>query len=615
MFHSSTFLDHKVQRVVQHYWKVAGVRVRQLVIPLGLTFVAAGFEGASYSLLIPLTQALSENSFEFLESSVVFGWIIKLLPPSALASPLKDGYIALLILTLAIAARSGKLLAQYFQAIYVNHRDELYFTRVQESTFSRTLSFGLQFFNRRSLGQLSTELSWSRSVVTLLTITERFVRDLVSMLAKGVVMVALSVPLFVTVAIVFPVVLKIMERLSVQIEKLSRQGAKVEIRTRSEVLDLLATVPLVKALSQERQATEAYRGILDEAQEVSVRRRNIMALRLPVEELLILFSVLAVQGVLIALSDSFVPGDLARLAIFLLIVQQMMPNLKCFAAFSMAMAELRPRLFTLSELLNENEKFIVASGDRSFDRIEKGLTVRKLSFAYADGLQVLKQVSADVPAGALTGVVGESGSGKTTMAELIARFYDCPPGTIFIDGVDIREFSVESLYQRMAFVSQDPWILSRTLRENLTYGLDHPPSDESLEELLLELGLGHFLSEHESPLDILVGDRGVQLSGGQRQRVALARALLRKPELLILDEATSALDSVMEGRVTEAIQRRLGGRTMLVIAHRLSTISDAEHILVFRNGVMVEQGGWDELLGKRGEFHRLVEAQFGQETA
>ncbi len=615
MFHSSTLLDAKVKRVVQHYWKVAGVRVRHLVIPLALTLVAAGFEGVSYSLLIPLTQALSENSFEFLDSSMGFGWIVDLLPTRALASPLKDGYIALLILALAIAARSGKLVTQYFHAVYANHRNELYFTRVQESTFSRILGFGIQFFNRRSLGQLSTELSWSRSVVALLTVTEQFVRDLVSMLAKGVVMVVLSVPLFVTVAIVFPVVLKVMERLSAKIEKLSRVGAKVEIRTRSEVLDLLATVPLVKALSQERQATKAYRDILNEAQDVSVRRRNIMALRWPVEELLILFSVLGVQGALIALSDSFVPGDLARLAIFLLLVQQIMPNLKCFAAFSMALADLRPRLLTLSELINENEKFTVASGDRPFGRIEKGLTVRNLSFSYADGLQVLKQVSADVPAGGLTGVVGESGSGKTTIAELIARFYDCPPGTIFIDGVDIREFSVESLYQRMAFVSQDPWILNRTLRENLTYGLDHPPSDESLKELLLELGLGHFLSEHERPLDILVGDRGVQLSGGQRQRVALARALLRKPELLILDEATSALDSVMEGRVTEAIQRRLGGRTMLVIAHRLSTISDAEHILVFRNGVMVEQGGWDELLGQRGEFHRLVEAQFGQETA
>ncbi len=615
MSQSSMILDPKIRRVVQHYWKVAGVRVRHLAIPLVLTLVAAGFEGVSYSLLIPLTQALSENSFEFLDSSAVFGWIIKLLPSSALASPLKDGYIALLILALAIAARSGKLLTQYFHAVYGNHRDELYFTRVQESTFSRILGFGLQFFNRRSLGQLSTELGWSRSVVSLLTITEQLVRDLVSMLAKAAVMAVLSVPLFITVAVVFPIVLKIMKRLSSKIEKLSREGAKVEIRTRSAVLDLLATVPLVKALSQERQATRAYRGILDEAQDVSVRRRDIMALRWPVEELLILVSVLAVQGVLIGLSDSFVPGDLARLAIFLLLVQQIMPNLKCFAAFSMAMADLRPRLLTLGELLSDSEKYIVSSGDRVFAGLEKGLTIRDLSFAYADGVPVLKHVSAEIPAGTLTGVVGESGSGKTTLAELIARFYDCPPGTIFIDGVDIRQFSVESLYQRMAFVSQDPWILSRTLRENLTYGLEHVPCDESLRELLSELGLGHFLNEHEAPLDVLVGDRGVQLSGGQRQRVALARALLRKPEILILDEATSALDSVMEGKVTEAIQRRLGGRTLLVIAHRLSTLSAAEHILVFRNGVMVEQGGWNDLLGRRGEFTRLFEAQFGQETA
>ena len=211
-------------------------------------------------------------------------------------------------------------------------------------------------------------------------------------------------------------------------------------------------------------------------------------------------------------------------------------------------------------------------------------------------------------------MVGRSGAGKTTLVDLIARFYEVAPGAIRFDGVDIRSFSLDSLHGRMAIVSQDVWLLNRTVRDNLTFGLDQPAGDDELYEALGDVLLEDFVRGMSSGLDTEVGDRGVRLSGGQRQRLALARALLRDPEILILDEATSALDSVVELNVARAIQQRAAGRTLILIAHRLSTIRDADQILVLDEGRLVESGSWAELLERQGEFAALHAAQYGSES-
>jgi len=230
-------------------------------------------------------------------------------------------------------------------------------------------------------------------------------------------------------------------------------------------------------------------------------------------------------------------------------------------------------------------------------------------------VQTLSHVTTVMEAGKVSAIVGRTGAGKTTFVDLIARFYDCEPGTILLDGIDIREYSLPSLHARMAIVSQDVWLLNRTLRDNLTFGLDRPADDAELHAALSDVELEEFVSGLREGLDTEIGDRGVRLSGGQRQRVALARALLRDPDILILDEATSALDSMVEQRVARAIQQRAKGRTLIVIAHRLSTIRNADKILVMHEGRLVEQGSWDELVRREGTFYRLHQAQFGKDEA
>ena len=323
---------------------------------------------------------------------------------------------------------------------------------------------------------------------------------------------------------------------------------------------------------------------------------------------------LLVQGVFIYATGDFSPADLAVFGAFLIVLQQALRDYKLISRFSLLVFEELPRLEAVAGLFSDEGKFIVPSGDKTFTGLEQEIEVSHLHFNYAQANEALHDVNAIITSGKVTAIVGSSGAGKTTFVDLLARFYDCEPGTILLDGTDIREYSLASLHSRMAIVSQDVWLLNRSLRDNLMFGLERTVPDEELTLALADLGLDDFLKDLPGGLDTEVGDRGVRLSGGQRQRIALARALLRDPDIVILDEATSALDSVIEQGVADAIKRRLTGHTLIVIAHRLSTIRDADLILVFEGGRIVERGNWSELIERGGAFYELYRAQSEKDT-
>ena len=357
-----------------------------------------------------------------------------------------------------------------------------------------------------------------------------------------------------------------------------------------------------------------YEQVLRKGERVAVRRDRAIAIRYPIEEITILFAMLLVQGVFIYVSGDFRPVDLMIFAAFLLPLQQSLRDYKMISQFSVRVYEELPRLEAVAELFSDDGKFIVPSGERTFQGIEHEIEVSGLGFRYEQATEVLHDLNATIPAGKVTAIVGSSGAGKTTFVDLIARFYDCEPGTIFLDGTDIREYSLPSLHSRMAIVSQDVWLLNRSFRDNLTFGLERTVPDEELFSVLADVEMHDLVTDLPDGLDTEVGDRGVRLSGGQRQRIALARALLRDPDIVILDEATSALDSVIEQSVAAAIKRRLTGHTLIVIAHRLSTIRDADLILVFEGGRIVERGTWHDLIERRGAFHALYQAQSEKDT-
>jgi ATP-binding cassette subfamily B protein len=250
-------------------------------------------------------------------------------------------------------------------------------------------------------------------------------------------------------------------------------------------------------------------------------------------------------------------------------------------------------------------ELVAATGEVSFEHV---------SFAYPGGPNILSDISFTAKPGTSIALVGQTGAGKSTAMNLLQRLWDPVSGSIKIDGQDLRDVSLESLRQSIGVVFQESMLFNRSIRDNLRMGRANATDDE-LERACRLADAHEFIIRQPRGYDTVVGERGSTLSGGQRQRLAIARALLKDPPILILDEATSALDAATEARVSRAMQTLMKGRTTFIIAHRLSTVRDADEILVFDNGRVVERGTFDALLRQRGTFAELVETQLSPQLA
>jgi subfamily B ATP-binding cassette protein MsbA len=227
-----------------------------------------------------------------------------------------------------------------------------------------------------------------------------------------------------------------------------------------------------------------------------------------------------------------------------------------------------------------------------------------IRFGYSEKT-ILEDISFVLPKGKTVALIGPSGVGKSTLADLLPRFYDVKNGSITIDGVDIRDFKMESLRSHMSFVTQDTMLFNDTIFNNIALG----KPNASMEDVIhaAKVANAHdFIVQTENGYHTNIGDRGVRLSGGQRQRLSIARAVFKNPEILILDEATSALDTESEKLVQEALSNLMKGRTTLVIAHRLSTIQDADEIIVLQDGRIVERGKHIDLIEKEDGIYKKL---------
>ena len=261
-------------------------------------------------------------------------------------------------------------------------------------------------------------------------------------------------------------------------------------------------------------------------------------------------------------------------------------------------------LFDLTPAIQdcENPKTLTA--------LNKDIEFKDVCFEYVPNQPVLKNINLTIPKNETLAIVGNSGGGKSTLVNLIPRFYDIKSGSIKIDGVDIREFSLKSLRQNISMVFQDNFLYSGTIKENIMMG-NPDATTEELMEAIKSAHLQDLISELPEGLETELGERGMTLSGGQRQRVAIARAMLRNAPIVILDEATSALDNESEAIVQKAMDNLMQNRTVFIIAHRLSTIKNANRIAVINEGELVELGTHEELMSlQNGQYKALYEMQF-----
>jgi len=377
----------------------------------------------------------------------------------------------------------------------------------------------------------------------------------------------------------------------------------------SRMHEIFTGILIVKAYHAEEREYEIFRKVNKRYFRTVVRALRAELLMSPSME------AVAVAATLIFLvysySQGVTLGTLAELLIPAFMAYQPIKKLakiRTYAERSMAAAD---RYF---DLIDQDTGIKEAANPIDINSFESEICFKDVEFSYGD-TKIVDKLNLTIKKGEVVAVVGETGSGKTTIANLIARFYDVDAGTITIDGKDVRDLRISSLRDLIGIVTQDAILFNDTIASNIAYGCDNEPPMEDIIEAAKQANAHDFMVDgrHHDGYESMAGEKGNNFSGGEKQRISIARAIMKNPPIMILDEATSALDTVTERLVQDALDHLMDNRTVFAIAHRLSTIKHANQIIVLEKGKIIESGTHDELLVLNGKYRHLHDMQFGMQ--
>ena len=419
-------------------------------------------------------------------------------------------------------------------------------------------------------------------------------------------LVLTSLQLTVYVVVILSCVSLMIQQLNRRIRQMGRKTVETSELLSKCMVEGFQGMRLIRAFNREDYEE-------DRLTQASIQNRNaylklelVRSITGPLSEV---FSVIILITILVVGVHQKLAG-LPVLLTFIVILYSLQPRIKQLESNRANLASLAGAVEDVRALVKESASDIVSSGHVPFKSLKESIYFKSVSFRYPfSTTPSLSKVSITIPKNQTTAIVGPSGAGKSTIVGLICRFYEATDGEIYIDGSPLVELDISTWRRRIAVVSQDIFMFSDSIRENIAYGrLD--ATEEEIIKAAQQAFAHDFISRFPQGYSTPVGERGVRLSGGQRQRLALARAIIRDPEILILDEATNALDSESEQMIQAALRTISQNRTVIIVAHRLSTIQQANQILVLEAGKVVEQGSFHDLLAKNGLFSRLYHLQY-----
>jgi ABC-type multidrug transport system fused ATPase/permease subunit len=468
-------------------------------------------------------------------------------------------------------------------------------------------SLELAFFDTQQTGQLM-----SRSTVDLQSV--RFflgyglifiVQSAFTILIAATVMLVVD-PMLAAIALApMPFVIWVSFRYGRRNRPATQEVQQRIAELTAEAEENISGVRVVKAFAQEerqlRRFSRAVARVFEQSM-VSTRLRAFYAPFIGFLPQLGLAAVLFVGGRQ-AINGTLAIGDFVAFYGYVLMLTSPMRMLGIALGMAQRAVASGARVF---ELLDRRPELTAPADAPPLPPGAGRVSFRGVSFGYGAGEPVLSDVDLEVEAGRTVALVGPTGSGKTTLVMLIPRLYDADEGTVLVDGVDVRTVDPTSLRSEVAVVSDDAFLFSATLRDNIAYARPEA-SEQQVLEAIRRAGLSELVDELPEGLDTLVGERGLTLSGGQRQRVAIARALIAEPRILVLDDATSSVDATTESRIKGALREVMEGRTTFVIAHRLSTISLADEVVVLEDGRVVARGTHEELLDDSALYREIAE--------
>ena len=480
--------------------------------------------------------------------------------------------------------------------------------RLRNRVYDNVMGLHVGYFNNERKGDIISKISSDVQVVQFCITNTLLVafRDPFMIVGFLIALVMISWKLTIFSVIFLPVVALVIGSIVKRLRK-SATAAQERFADMVSLMDeSLTGIKILKGYNATDYIRNKFHDINGLFSRISLSMARRQQLASPTSEFLGISAaaVLMVYGGSLVLSgDLEASAFVAYLSIFTQITRPLRSFTDSFANINQGIAAGERVL----ALLDEKSKITNAPDAVRMTGLHDEIEFRDVRFSY-ENKEVICGVNFKIRKGETVALVGPSGGGKSTLSDLIPRFYDIQGGAILIDGVDIRQYDIESLREYMGVVSQETILFNDTIANNLRLG-KQDATDEEIRQAAVVANAHNFIMETEHGYQTNIGDRGMKLSGGQRQRLSIARAVLKNPEILILDEATSALDTESEKLVQEALNALLKGRTSLVIAHRLSTIHNADRIIVIEKGRIAEQGTHQQLMERHGIYARLIEMQ------
>lgn len=486
---------------------------------------------------------------------------------------------------------------------------------IRGAIFRKLQRLSMSFYDKNKTG---TIMSYVTNDVAALQVA--MVDKAVELVTEGLVLVGsiaamlwLDWKLTLFTFCTFPIVLWFMDFFG---KKIRRNGGRIQECTAdltSVLQEVVSSARVVKSFVREDYEIKRF-----DAQNMTnfyanMKNIKLNALLTPTVELVAAIGVTVVMwyGGMSVISGTITAGSLIAFLVYAVNIANPIKRLtRVVSSIQQALAA-GERVFGILDL-EENIKELPSA--KLLPPVQGYVEFKHVDFAYNKDEQVIEDLSFKVNRGQIVAIVGPSGAGKSTIASLLPRFYDVTNGSIVIDGMDIRNVTLNSLREQVGIVPQETLLFNGSVYDNILYGrLD--ATKEEVEAAAKAANAHDFIMGLPEGYDTMLGDRGVNISGGQRQRISIARAILKNPQILILDEATSALDTESERIVQEALDRLMVGRTSFVIAHRLSTIKNADRILVMEKGRLVEDGSHEELMAQEGLYAHLYRIQYRSKEA
>ena len=537
-------------------------------------------------------------------------WVIKDIVDQVLAE--KDAFklqmIALSIVVVFVI-RGIFLYGQQYLMSYIGQRVVI---DIRKAVFEKIQRLSMSFYDKNKTG---TIMSYVTNDVGALQ--NAMVDNVVQMVTESTILIAsvgamiyLDWELFLFSACIFPPVIWFIDWFGKKIRKSGRWIQEATAELTSVLQESVTSARVVKSFVRESYEIERFENQNMDNFKANMKNAQQMAILTPVIELVAACGVAVVlwYGGHNVIEGRITAGSLVAFLTYAVNSTNPIKRLsKVIGSIQKALAAAQ-RVF---DVLDMPEEIVNAPQALPLPHVKGHVEFKNVSFEYNPGETVLKNFSFKAEPGQVIAFVGPSGAGKSTVANLLPRFYDVTSGSVTIDGLDVRDVTMESLREQVGIVPQETVLFNGSVYDNILYGR----LDATKEEIIAAAKAANahnFILGLPEGYETKLGDRGLNISGGQRQRLAIARAILKNPEILILDEATSALDTESERVVQEALDRLMVGRTSFVIAHRLSTIKNADKILVLDKGELVEEGTHEELLAAHGLYAHLYEIQYSK---